>query len=314
LANDGGDTGLGAPVMDRRILVRLAPVVFVLIWSTGFVGAKFGLPYSPPFTLLAIRMSLAAVLLALIAYAVRAPRLNAAQAGRSILIGSLLHGLYLGGVFFGIDRGMPAGVSAVLIALQPIIVTLAAVPLLGERVRSMQVLGLVAGVTGVTLVLVPGLANTKADTITVIGLSAVLVALVASTVGTLIQKGHGHRIPMLHGTALQFATSAVMFTAAALITEDLQIQWAPEFIAVLAWQVLVLSIGAVLLLFTLLRRGTAAQVSSLLYLVPPATALEAWLLFRERLTLMSIAGIAIAALGVWLVQRPARIEAPTTIA
>jgi drug/metabolite transporter (DMT)-like permease len=140
------------------------------------------------------------------------------------------------------------------------------------------------------------------------------VALLASTTGTLVQKKHGHRIPMLHGTALQFGTSAVMFAAAALVTEDLQVQWTTPFIAVLAWQVLVLSIGAVLLLFTLLRRGTAAQVSSLLYLVPPVTALEAWLLFRERLTVMSIVGIVIAAFGVWLVQRPARIETPPTIA
>jgi drug/metabolite transporter (DMT)-like permease len=276
----------------------LAPAVFVLLWSTGFVGAKYGLPDAEPFTFLALRLLIAGSLLALAALATRT-RIDRTHAARAAVSGVLLHATYLGGVFWAIAHGTPAGVSAVVVSLQPVLVAALALPLLGERLAPRQWLGLALGISGVLLVVAPHLGGD----VPLAGLMSCLVALAGGTAGTLWQKRYGDGIPLLWGTSVQYAVATAVLAAASLAVEHQQISWTPRFVGALSWLVVVLSLGAVLLLMVLLRRGTASSVSSLLYLVPPATALEAWLLFDERLTVASTVGVAVTALGVALAVR-----------
>lgn len=284
--------------------VAVAPAVFVLLWSTGFIGAKYGLPYAEPFTFLGLRLLVAAGLLALLAVLFRAPAPRGrAQYGRSAISGVLLHTLYLGGVFWAIDHGFPAGVSAVVVSLQPVLVAALGRPLLGERLSPLQWGGLVLGIAGVVLVLAPGL---SAGGLTAAGLVSCLVALAGGTLGTLHQKRYGDGIPLLSGTAMQYAAASLVLLVAAFATETRTIEWTGEFVLAFGWLVVVLSLGAVLLLLYLLRAGSASGVSSLYYLVPPATAIEAYLLFGEDLAALSLVGIAVTTVGVALVVRSPR--------
>jgi drug/metabolite transporter (DMT)-like permease len=276
----------------------LAAGVFVLLWSTGFVGAKYGIPYAEPFTFLALRLVIAGALLAVAAAATRT-RITRGQAGRAAVSGLLLHATYLGGVFWAIAHGTPAGVSAVVVSLQPVLVAALAMPLLGERLVSRQWAGLVLGVAGVVLVVGPDLG----DAVPVAGLLSCVVALLGGTGGTLWQKRYGDGVPLLWGTCVQYAAATAVLAVASLAVEDQQIAWTGKFVLALVWLVLVLSLGAILLLMLLLRRGTASSVSSLLYLVPPATAVEAWLLFDERLHPLSVVGVGVTAVGVALAVR-----------
>lgn len=287
------------------------PALFVVLWSTGFVGAKYGLPYAEPFTFLAVRLLLAAALLVGVAVALRSSRMpSRSQYGHAALVGVLLHAGYLGGVFYAISIGVPAGVSAVVVSLQPVLTALLATRLLDERLVVRQWLGLVLGVAGVTLVLAPGLVGSgSTSALPVAGLLGCGVALASGTAATLYQKRHGDGIPLVWGTAVQYAAASLLLLAAAGATESFRIEWTGQFVAALVWLVLVLSLGAVLLLLVLLRRGSASSVSSLLYLVPPATAVEAFLLFGERLSPPALAGVAVAALGVALVVTPVRVRA-----
>ena len=285
------------------------PALFVLLWSTGFVGAKYGLPYAEPFTFLGVRLVIAAVLLGAVAVALRSAGMPARrQYGHAAVVGVFLHAGYLGGVFYAISRGVPAGVSAVVVSLQPVLTAVLATRVLSERLVPRQWLGLVLGVAGVALVVGPGIAASAgaADALPVAGLVACLVSLLSGTIATLYQKKHGDGIPLVWGTAVQYAAASALLLAIAATTEEQRIEWTGEFVAALVWLVLVLSLGAVLLLLLLLRRGSAAGVSSLLYLVPPAVAVEAYLLFGERLSPPSLAGVAVTAAGVALVVTPAR--------
>ncbi|MDP9459776.1 MAG: DMT family transporter [Actinomycetota bacterium] len=283
------------------------PVLFVLLWSTGFVGAKYGLPYAEPFTFLGVRLVAAAVLLALLALVMRSARpASRAQTGHAAVAGVLLHAGYLGGVFYAISIGVPAGVAAVIVSLQPVLTAFLANQLLQEHPTRRQWLGLVLGVLGVALVVGPGIAASPGSDVPlpVAGLASCLVALASGTAGTLYQKRNGDAVPLVWGTAVQYAAAAVPLLLLAVGTERMTIRWTGNFVLALVWLVLVLSIGAVLLLLLLLRRGTASSVSSLLYLVPPATAVEAYLLFGERLSALSLVGIGVTAAGVALVVLP----------
>ena len=291
-----------------RVQTLGGPALFVLLWSTGFVGAKYGLPYAPPFTFLALRLAVAAVLLAVLAAGLRSARMAATgQYGRASVVGLLLHAGYLGGVFFAISRGVPAGVSAVIVSLQPVLTAVLASRVLGERPSARQWVGLALGLAGVALVVGPGIAEAgSAEPLPVAGLVACVVALASGTLGTVWQKRHGDGIPLIWGTAVQYAAATTLLLAVAAATEDMSIHWTAHFVGALVWLVLVLSIGAVLLLLVLLRRGTAAGVSSLYYLVPPATAVEAYFLFGERVSGLALVGIGVTALGVALVVVPPR--------
>jgi drug/metabolite transporter (DMT)-like permease len=280
-----------------------APVLFVALWSTGFVGAKYGLPDAEPFTFLLIRLSIAAALLGLIAAVTRAPWPRSRRAWRHAAVaGLLLHGGYLGGVFYAVDHGVPAGIAAVIVSLQPVITSALVPRLLGDLVGRRAWMGLLLGLAGVALVVVPDAVGSASGALPVAGVVACVIALAATTAGTLYQKRHGPEVPLLSGAAAQYAACSVVLLGLATATETMDVRWTGAFVASLAWLILALSVGAVLLLLTLLRRGSAVRVSSLFYLVPPATALEAYVLLGERLSAPQLLGMLLAVCGVALVM------------
>ncbi|MCG5238250.1 DMT family transporter [Azospirillum doebereinerae] len=284
-----------------RDWLRAMPVVFVLLWSTGFIGAKYGLPYVEPLTFLLVRLALVAAVLTLVAVATRAPWPKSwAAAGRIALAGLLVHGVYLSGVFLAIAHGLPAGVTALVVGIQPLLIAALSGPLLGERVNGRQWAGLLLGLAGVGLVVRE---KFVVDAEHLVGLGYALAALVGITLGTLYQKRHGAAMDLRSGTAIQYAATALVLAVAAPMTETMRIQWTGEFVFALLWLSFVLSVGAIFLLFALIRRGAAAKVSSLFYLTPPVTALVAWALFDERLGAVALLGMGVAVAGVALVNR-----------
>jgi drug/metabolite transporter (DMT)-like permease len=281
-------------------LERFAPALFVLLWSTGFVGAKYGLPYADPFIFLSVRILIAAILLFALARILKMPVGIGRQAvARSGLIGFFLHACYLGGVFYSIAQGLPAGVAAVVTSLQPVLVSVFAVKVLGEQLRRTQIAGLLTGLVGVVLVLGPSI-DAQIPKPAII---AILIALMGSTTATLLQKKLGADIPLISGTAYQYLFSGCVLGLIALATQETSITWNLRFTLAFVWLILILSVGAILLLLWLLNTGSAAKVSSLFYLVPPATAIEAFFLFGEKVNTQGFLGIGITALGVWLVMR-----------
>ena len=286
-------------------LERYAPALFVFLWSTGFVGAKYIVPYAEPFTFLTIRYFLAALILFAIAYAFKQPlKLNKDQFKASFAVGILLHVIYIGGVFYAVSLGVSAGISAVIVSIQPVLVSLLAVPLLGERLRWVQVVGLFLGVAGIALLLLPKVfqGDYTAST-SIVGIVICVIALLGTSGGYLVQKKLGGEIPFLSGTGAQYAISAIAFAILSVSTEDQIIQWVPEFFFGLAWIVFMLSIASIVLLYGMLRTGSASKVSSLYYLVPPVAAIQAYFLFDEVIGFVGIIGMAFAGLGVVLVMR-----------
>ncbi|WP_061535194.1 DMT family transporter [Collimonas arenae] len=279
------------------------PLVFVLIWSTGFVVAKFGLPYAPPLTFLLLRFVGVLLVLLPLVLLMRAPW-PVGQMRHIAFAGVLLQAGYLAGVWCAIKLGMPAGLSALIVGMQPILTAFAA-PLIGESVRPRQWLGLVLGLCGVGLVV--------AAKITLVGLSwqsiaLCLMALLSITLGTLYQKHKCSHFDLRTGTLIQFAASIVVLLPLAIFYEHLgptldTVQWTPRFVGALLWSILALSIGAIFLLFALIRKSAATQVTSLLYLTPPTTAVMAWLMFGEVFNLMGILGMLVAVCGVAFVVR-----------
>jgi drug/metabolite transporter (DMT)-like permease len=286
-------------------LERYAPALFVFLWSTGFIGAKYIVPYAEPFTFLTIRYVLAAAILFAIAYAFKQPlKLNREQFKASFTVGMLLHVIYIGGVFYAVSLGVSAGISAVIVSIQPVLVSLLAVPLLGERLRWVQVVGLFLGVAGIALLLLPKVfqGDYTAST-SLVGIFICVVALLGTSGGYLVQKKMGGEIPFLSGTGVQYAISAIAFAILSVATEEQIIEWVPAFLFGLAWIVLMLSIASIVLLYGMLRTGSASKVSSLYYLVPPVAAIQAYFLFGEVIGFVGIIGMALAAIGVVLVMR-----------
>ena len=218
---------------------------------------------------------------------------------RSGLIGFFLHACYLGGVFYAIAQGLPAGVAAVVTSLQPVLVSVFAVKVLGEQLRRTQIAGLLTGLVGVVLVLGPSI-DAQIPTPALI---AIFIALIGSTTATLLQKKLGADIPLISGTAYQYLFSGCVLGLIALANQETSITWNLRFTLAFVWLIVILSVGAILLLLWLLNTGSAAKVSSLFYLVPPATAIEAFFLFGEKVNTQGFLGIGITALGVWLVMR-----------
>lgn len=285
-----------------KILERYAPGVFVIIWSSGFIVAKYAFAHSDVIFFLALRLLIAAVILALITKAMKQSlRLTRREILASLLIGIALHAIYLGGVWLAIAEGSPAGIASVITSLQPVLVSLIAVRLLGEELRRNQVIGLLLGLAGVFLVLAP--AFSRAGEMTLIALILLIAALGGSTSATLLQKKNGTTIPLLAGTTYQFLFAAIVLGSYSLATGKTSLDWNLESTFAMAWAVIVTSIIAILLLLWMLTRGSAARVSSLLYLVPPMTAIQALILFGEKLNPQAIIGIAMTALGVALVQK-----------
>ncbi len=287
------------------LLTRLTPLLFVLLWSTGFIGAKFGLPYAEPLTFLSSRYVLVIALMSLLALAMRAPWPASPREALHIgVTGVLVQALYLGGVFMSIHRGLPAGISALVVGMQPLLTAALAGALLGERVSARQWAGLALGFGGVALVV-----GSKANVDGVDGgalihmLVPALAALLGITAGTLYQKRFCPRFDLRTGSVMQFLPSLAITALIASQTETMQIEWTGDFVFALGWLVLVLSIGAISLLNLLIRSGSAVNVASLFYLTPPTTALIAWAMFDEKLSALAIAGMAIAVSGVWLARK-----------
>ena len=284
------------------MLKKLAPALFVFLWSTGFIGVKYGIPYAPPFYFVAIRMAIAALLLFIaIAFLRKSQPITKAIFLPSTLIGLTLHGAYLGGCFFAVSRGLPAGITALIVSLQPVLVSIFAAKYLNEPLDKRAIAGLMLGLIGLFVVVIPRINMTGANSISVISIAACIVGLLGGTSGTILQKKYGGAIPTLAGTSIQYAATALVLLTLALIFEQPEIEWTPKFIGALAWLVIALSFGAILLLFFLLSHGSAASVSSLYYLVPAATAVEAYFFFDEHVSLVSVLGTVITVIGVWLV-------------
>ena len=289
-----------------NLAIAAAPVLFVLLWSTGFIGARFGLPYIEPMTFLAVRMAFVVVIMALIAVIGGAKWPSRAEIGHSIVIGVLMHGLYLGGVFVAISQGVPAGVSALIPGLQPILTSVIANHFMGETVSRQQWFGLGLGLVGVALVLHDRQMIAEGS---VLGWVASVVSLVGVTVGALYQKRHSGNIDWRTGNVFQYGGVVVLYWGAAFAFETRVIHWNGELIFAIAWLVLVLSIAAVGLMYWLIRRSAATGFASLFYLVPAVTALMAYGLFGEKLDALSIAGMVVCAAGVVLVNRGAPVVA-----
>ncbi len=282
-----------------RVWLQSMPGLFVLLWSTGFVSAKFGLPYAEPLTFLLLRFALVVALMLPLALNMRAvwPQ-TLAQVGHVAVVGVLMQGGYLGGVFCSIHLGMSAGVSALIVGVQPILTAFASAPLFGERLRARQWAGLALGFGGVLLVVTSRSALTG---ITPATLALSLLALVSITAGTLYQKHYCGAVDLRTGSVIQFCAAGVVVLPLALAFETMRVHWTGELIFALAWLVLVLSIGAISLLYILIRKGAATRVTSLFYLVPPTTALMAYAMFGETLNAAALAGMVLAAAGVAMV-------------
>jgi drug/metabolite transporter (DMT)-like permease len=283
-----------------RLAIVTAPALFVLLWSTGFIGARLGLPYIEPLTFLAVRMVFAVLIMAAIALAGGARWPNANEVGHSLVAGSLVHGLGLGGVFTAISQGVPAGISALIVGLQPIVTSTLANRFMGEKVTRLQWIGLALGLVGVLLVL-----HDRSIVLagSVLGWIASFLSLIGLTLGTLYQKRYCGGIDWRAGILIQYIGVGVLFTLGAFAFEKREIHWTGELIFAMAWLVLVLSIAAVGLLYWLIRRSAATGFASLFYLVPVVTAFFAYILFDERLDSISILGMVICAGGVALVNR-----------
>jgi drug/metabolite transporter (DMT)-like permease len=276
-----------------------APALFVVLWASGFVGAKFGMPYVEPLTFLTIRMIAVVALLAILAVLTRPTWPDMSGMRHSIVAGLLVHGVYLGGVFISIDRRLPAGLSALIVSLQPVLTSTIANRYLGERVVARQWVGLALGIAGVYFVVAD---KTVAGEATALGWAAAVCALIGITIGTLYQKRFGGGIDWRAALIIQYAAAGALFALGSILFESQKIEWAIELIAALAWLVLVLSLGAVWLLYFLIRRSAATRVTSLFYLTPAVTALMAWLMFGERLGVLALVGMGVCVTGVFLVN------------
>jgi len=275
------------------------PLVFVFLWSTGFIGAKLGLPHAQPITFLLLRFTLVLAFMVPIALLFRAPwPASPWQVAHIAVAGVLLHGGYLAGVFAAIRFGMSAGVVSLIVGLQPILTAFAAAPILGERVSARQWAGLLLGLGGVALVV---LHKIDASGLSALSIGMALLGLVSITGGTVYQKRYCAPFDLRSGSVIQFVAAGLALLPFGIAFETMQAEWTPGFVFALAWLAFVLSIGAISLLTLLIRRGAATTLASMFYLVPPATAVEAWLLFGETLTGIALVGMALAIGGVALV-------------
>ena len=283
----------------ENLTIIAAPGLFVILWASGFIGAKLGLPYAEPLTFLFLRMFGAVLLLGAITFYARPKWPKRTGILDSCAIGVFMHALYLGGVYISIANGLPAALSALIVGLQPLLTSTIANRLLGERVVARQWGGLLLGIVGVYLV-VQDKATTGAATS--LAWLASLVALLSITFGTIYQKRFGSGIDWRPGMLIQYGATGILFALGAMAFETRIVHWTPEFLFALCWLVILLSFGAIWLLYFLISRAAATRVVSLFYLTPPVTAFMAWALFNERLAVGALVGMVFCAVGVFLVN------------
>lgn len=293
-------------------LDRIAPALFVLLWSTGWVAAKYASPHADPLTFLSIRFLLAAVLLAVITTFSRAiwPSTRAGW-GHAVLSGVLLHGLYLGGVWWAISQGVPSSLSGLIAALQPLLTAVAAPFIVGERLTPSQKFGVLLGFAGLAVAIAPRLLELDPAMLHVALVPLVInvFAMVSVTAGTIYQKRYLQEGDLRAIASLQYVGGFLVVASLALLIEPLRVDWTLEFFLAMGWSVLGLSLVSVMLLLYLIRRGQVSRAASLTYLVPPAVAIESWIMFGEELTVPMIIGTVIVVIGVWLTNRKTRIVA-----
>jgi len=278
-----------------------APILFVLLWSTGFIGGKFGLPYAEPFTFLLWRYGFVTIMLLALTLVTRAPwPASLAQAAHIAFAGVMVNAIYIGGVFSAINQGVPSGIVSLIVGLQPLFTAVVAGRLLGEKVSGRQWLGFGLGLVGVVMVLLDKISFAAGNSQ---GVVMSILALLGITVGTLYQKRFCTSMDMRSGGVIQFSASTLVVALVALLCETMRVQWTGNFIFAMVWLVLVLSLGAISLLHVLIRRGEASRVASLFYLVPPVTSLLAFFVFGERLGISALAGMFVTVTGVALAVR-----------
>jgi drug/metabolite transporter (DMT)-like permease len=282
-------------------LARVAPGIFVLLWATGFLIAKLGVPYAQPLTILAIRFVLAAIMMASVALIMRAPWPHSwRRIGHIATIGILLHAVYLGGCYVAIYAGMPAGMAALIVGFQPILTAAMAGPVLGERTRPLQWIGIAIGFVGMMMVLwermVIDLSHPAA-------LLFAILSLLGITSATIYQKRFCPSFDLRSGTAIQYLAASVVTVPLAFFLGIGEIVWAPTFIFALAWLVIVLSGVSIALLTWMISRGAASKVASLFYLTPPIAAIGSYLWFDETLSRLALAGMVVIVFGLYLLNR-----------
>lgn len=282
----------------KRRLVGLAPALFVLLWSTGFIVARYATRDAAPLTFLAVRTVIAAMILFVVSRALGETRLSGLQTRWQVAAGLGLHAMYLGGVFVAVDHGLPAGISALIAALHPVLTTVLARGVLGEEISRRRAVGVFLGLAGVTAVVIER--GGAGDGVSAFALCSMAVAVVGMSMGTLVQRRHGQGTPLLAGTAVQYIATAMILGAAGAGFEGFRFSWTTNSVLALTWAVGVLSIAAVLIMLWLLKRQAASDVSSLFFLTPALSTVEGAILFGERLGALSVAGLVVALAGVWM--------------
>lgn len=279
-------------------MATLAPGVFVLLWSTGFIVARYGTKDAGPLTFLAIRTAVAGGVLFVLSRLMREPRLSKGQVHTQWIVGAGIHAMYLGGVFVAIDHGLPSGVSALIAALHPVVTTVLGRLLLGEELSQRRIVGVFLGCVGVIAVVIER--GGASDGIGAVALIAMAIAVFGMSGGTLMQRRSAVGVPLLAGTAWQYVATTVILGVGAVVFEGWDFTITMQSVLSLAWAVGVLSLAAILIMLWLLHRQAASQVSSLFFLTPALSTVEGAILFSEKLGALSVAGLIVAVMGVWL--------------
>lgn len=286
---------------------RVIPAIFVILWATGFIGARYAMPWAEPFTFLWIRFGLTfCILLALIPI-VHARSIGWHNAMHAVIAGVLMHAVYLGGVFWSVRHGLPAGLVGLIVGLQPMLTAIMAFFFLGERMTGRHWIGLLVGLAGVGIVLSPKFGAIGGG-VTAATVGAATLGVIAMSAGTVWQKRFVAHADLITVTLFQYAGGSLATFGVAVLFENGDVTFNGELLFALAWLVCVLSLGAILLLMILIREGEVARVASLFYLVPGVTALLAWLLFGETLNVVQLAGMAITTFGVALATGRAKSQ------
>lgn len=286
---------------DKALLARAVPGIFVALWATGFLAAKLGVPYAQALTILSLRFVLAAIMMIAIALLTGAPWPRSwRRVGHIAMTGILLHAIYLGACYIAIYAGMPAGMAALIVGFQPILTAAFAGPLLGERMRPVQWLGIVTGFLGLLMVLWERIVIDLSHPIALI---MALLSLLGITAATIYQKRFCPNFDLRSGAAIQYVAASIVTIPVAFWLGIGEIVWAPTFIFALAWLVIVLSGVSIALLSWMISRGAASKVASLFYLTPPLAALGSYFWFGETLSVLALAGMAVVVAGLYLLNR-----------
>ena len=285
----------------KNSMTRYIPFIFVLLWSTGFVGAKFGLPYAEPFTLLMWRMTFVVALFLIFIVLFKRPRISVFDASIQGLVGLLIHGFYLGGIFAAIAINMPSGLTGLFVSLNPIGIAIFSGIVLNTSISKREWSGLVLGLIGVIIILYG--ASSWEGVISTEGLIWLSFSVIAIVAGTLIQKRYSQKVDLITGSTYQYIAALLFFFSVSFFMETGEVEWNFRFMLSLAWLVVVLSIISILLLLFMIRHGEAAKVASYFYLVPPLAAFWGWLFFDEQWNWITIAGAGLV-IGALILIKP----------